>query len=105
VVVHDVFLSDCPARTTLSLISNTWTVVVLVALGEQPMRYSELLTRNGGVSKKILTHTLANLNDRGLVTRRAADPRQYELTSLGVSLLEPIDQLVRWAEDHGADLL
>ena len=69
------------------------------------MRYSELLTRIGGVSKKMLTQTLANLNDRGLVTRGAADSRQYELTPLGVSLLEPIEQLVRWAEDHSAELL
>jgi hypothetical protein len=44
----DVFLADCPARTTLALIGDTWSVVVIMALGERPRRYSELLERIGG---------------------------------------------------------
>jgi DNA-binding HxlR family transcriptional regulator len=38
----DVFLADCPARTTLALVGDTWSVVVIMALGERPRRYSEL---------------------------------------------------------------
>jgi DNA-binding HxlR family transcriptional regulator len=48
----DVFLADCPARTTLGLVGDTWSVVVIVALGEQPRRYTDLLERIGGISRK-----------------------------------------------------
>lgn len=59
----DVFLADCPARTTLGVIGNTWVVVVLVALGEKPLRYTALQARIGGISKKMLTQTLRRLED------------------------------------------
>jgi DNA-binding HxlR family transcriptional regulator len=101
--VFDVFLADCPARTTLGVIGNTWVAVVLVALGEQPRRYTELQARIGGISKKMLTQTLGRVVDLGLVSRRP-DDRRYELTGLGQTLLEPISALVRWAEDHAGEI-
>jgi len=48
VVAYDVFLADCPARTTLNLVADTWSVMVVVALGTGPARYSELRQRIGG---------------------------------------------------------
>jgi DNA-binding HxlR family transcriptional regulator len=99
----DVFLSDCPARTTLGLIGNTWVAVVLVALGEQPRRYTALQARIGGISKKMLTQTLRDLERHGLVVRPA--DHRYHLTELGRSLLDPIGALVRWAEEHTDELL
>jgi DNA-binding HxlR family transcriptional regulator len=105
VTAYDVFLADCPARTTLGLIGNTWTAVVLVALGERSMRYSELQARIGGVSKKMLTQTLKRLQDNGLARKGPTFPVAYELTELGESLLGPIGALVDWAEEHTQDLL
>ncbi|NYI99634.1 DNA-binding HxlR family transcriptional regulator [Nocardioides thalensis] len=102
---HDVFLADCPARTTLGVIGNTWTVVVVAALGESDMRYGELQTRIGGISKKMLTQTLRHLVDSGLVARSAEPPRHYSLTDLGRTLLEPVAALVRWAEENAERLL
>ena len=101
--VFDVFLADCPARTTLEVIGNTWVAVVLVALGERPRTYTELHARIGGISKKMLTQTLRRVVGLGLVSRRP-DDRHYELTSLGQTLLEPISGLVRWAEDHADEI-
>ena len=57
-VAYDVFLADCPARTTLGLVADTWSVVAVVALGRGPARYTELQERIGGISKKMLTGTL-----------------------------------------------
>jgi DNA-binding HxlR family transcriptional regulator len=54
-VAPDVFLADCPARSALELIADTWSVVVLVGLAHRPRRYSDLLDRAGGISKKMLT--------------------------------------------------
>lgn len=105
---HDVFLADCPARTTLDLVADTWSVVVVFGLGGGPQRYSELRDRIGGISKKMLTQTLRKLERNDLVERRAlatAPPGvEYRLTSLGQSLLGPVSELARWAEEHAEDL-
>ncbi|TDD39730.1 transcriptional regulator [Actinomadura sp. KC06] len=108
-VAYDVFLTDCPARTTLDLISDTWSVVVIVALGRGPARYSDLRDKVGGISNKMLTQTLRRLGENGLVERRAlrtAPPgTEYSLTDLGRSLLIPVTALTRWAEDNTGALL
>jgi DNA-binding HxlR family transcriptional regulator len=98
----DVFLADCPARTTLAVIGDTWSVVVIMALGERPRRYSELLERIGGISKKMLTQTLHRLRRNGLVAREAAG---YRLTDLGASLLPVVGALAAWAEAQTDALL
>jgi DNA-binding HxlR family transcriptional regulator len=98
----DVFLADCPARTTLDLIGDRWSVVVIMALGERPRRYGELLERIGGISKKMLTQTLHKLERNGLVEREA---RVYALTALGASLLGVVGALAGWAEEHTDALL
>jgi DNA-binding HxlR family transcriptional regulator len=98
----DVFLADCPARTTVGLVGDTWSVVVVMAVGEQPRRYSELLERIGGISKKMLTQTLHKLERNGIVEREAP---AYQLTALGMSLLGVVRVLAGWAEDHTEALL
>lgn len=104
----DVFLADCPARTTLRLVADTWAVVVVFGLGRGPLRHSDLLDRIGGISKKVLTQTLRKLERNGLVERRAlrtAPPgAEYRLTPLGQSLLGPVSELARWAEEHAEAL-
>ncbi len=91
------------------MIAGTWPVVVVVALGRGPARYSELQDRIGGISKKMLTQTLRKLEANGLVERRALRTvppgTEYRLTELGCSLLEPVRSLSRWAEEHTEALL
>ncbi|GII79691.1 HxlR family transcriptional regulator [Sphaerisporangium rufum] len=105
---NDVFLADCPARTTLRLIADAWSVVVVYGLGQGPLRYSELAGRIGGISNKVLTQTLRRLERGGLVERRplatAPPGAEYRLTPLGRSLLDPVSVLARWAEDHADEL-
>ncbi|TQM78063.1 HxlR family transcriptional regulator [Saccharothrix saharensis] len=96
------FLADCPARTTLEVVGHTWSVVVVVALGDGPLRYGELLDRIGGISNKMLTQTLARLRSNGLLT---SDDGWHTLTALGHSLLTPVRALAAWAEEHTGDLL
>ncbi|MCK9926623.1 helix-turn-helix transcriptional regulator [Frankia sp. Mgl5] len=105
---YDVFVADCPARSTLEVIAGTWSVVVVYALGDGPRRYSDLRDRIGGISKKMLTQTLRKLERRGIVERRnlATVPKgvEYRLTDLGRSLLAPVSVLARWAEEHAEEL-
>jgi DNA-binding HxlR family transcriptional regulator len=104
----DVFLADCPARTTLNLVADTWSVVVVFGLGRGPLRYTELRDRIGGISNKMLTQTLRKLERGNLVARRtlrtAPAGVEYRLTPLGESLLGPVSVLARWAEEHAAEL-
>lgn len=102
VVEYDIFLADCPARTTLELVANRWSVVVLHGLGQQPMRFGELQERIGGISPKSLTEALRRLEGNGLLERSAG---RWELTALGMSLLEPVRALAEWAEEHTDALL
>lgn len=108
-VAYDVFLEDCPARTTLNLVADTWSVIAIVALGRGPARYSELQDRIGGISKKMLTQTIRKLEANGLVDRKvlatAPPGTEYRLTALGRSLLEPVRALSEWAEDNTDALL
>lgn len=105
----DVFLADCPARTTLGVIGDTWSVVVVVALGERPRRFSELQERIGGISNKVLADVLRRLTGSGVLERRdlpTAPPGvEYRLSPLGNSLLEPVTALCRWAEERTDALL
>ncbi|TDC86078.1 helix-turn-helix domain-containing protein [Actinomadura sp. 7K507] len=101
----DVFAASCPSRRLLDAIGNKWASLVIVALGlEGPMRYSELSTRIDGVSQKMLTQTLRGLERDGLLTRTVTPSVpvrvDYELTPLGLTLLEPMRHLKDWAETH-----
>lgn len=105
----DVFLADCPARLAVEIIADKWAVVVLWGLSRGPRRHGELLALIGGVSKKVLTQTLRRLEAHGLVSREdfgGVPARvEYDLTTLGATLMEPIRMLTAWAEDNGEAVL
>jgi DNA-binding HxlR family transcriptional regulator len=100
----DVFDRECPTRTTLELLSSTWTVLVVHALSEGTRRYSELKNRVEGVTHKMLAQTLRALERDGLVFRRAypvVPPKvEYTLTPLGSTLVPILGSLCRWSEEH-----
>lgn len=98
-----VFLADCPTRLAVEIISDKWSVLVLHGLSQGPRRHGELIEMIGGISRKVLTHTLRRLEDYGLVERRADTPRkiEYHLTDLGQTLIDPIEVLTTWAREHG----
>lgn len=99
---NDIFLADCPARTTLELIADTWSVVVIAALGKGHARFTDLRDAIGGISKKMLAQTLRKLEGNGLVERDAGV--HYRLTALGESLLEPVRVLADWAQDNADEI-
>jgi DNA-binding HxlR family transcriptional regulator len=82
--------------------------MIIIALAEGPMRFNAL-QREIGISAKVLTETLRDLERDGLVRRNsyAEVPRrvEYELTRLGVTLQGPLTALRAWAEEHIDDVL
>ena len=104
----DVYSAKCPTRQVLDHIAGKWTVLVVDALLEGTMRYTDLSRRIEGVSQKMLTQTLRGLEADGFVTRTmhpTIPPRvDYNLTELGRSLSEPITALREWTETHINDI-
>ncbi|MCB8878669.1 helix-turn-helix transcriptional regulator [Acidisoma cellulosilytica] len=99
-----VFDATCPARNALELIASKWAILVLTALEDGPVRNGALLRKIGGLSQKMLTQTLKDLECNGLVTRcdHAANlPHvDYALSDLGLSLARMLMQLDHWAEEN-----
>ncbi|MFF7246527.1 winged helix-turn-helix transcriptional regulator [Embleya sp. NPDC008237] len=100
----DVYSAKCPTRQVLDHIAGKWTVLIVDALRDGTMRYTDLSRRIEGVSQKMLTQTLRALEADGFVSRTVTPtipPRvDYELTELGRSLGEPIRALREWTETH-----
>ena len=107
--VGDAFDPECPTRVVLDRLGDKWTVLVIGALAEGPLRFTELRGRVGAVTAKVLTQTLRALERDGLLTRTvhaAVPPRvDYELTPLGRSLRTPVDALRSWAEHNVSVIL
>jgi DNA-binding HxlR family transcriptional regulator len=101
--VFDVYAEACPARTLLSRVTSRWAVLVIGALEDGPERFGALRRRLEGISQKVLTDKLRDLEAAGLVSRRVVERPlavHYELTPLGRGLIEPLSVLRVWAQDH-----
>ncbi|WCM23866.1 helix-turn-helix transcriptional regulator [Paraburkholderia bryophila] len=98
----DALLPSCPSRSILSRIGQKWTLLAIVALREETLRFGDIRRRIHGVSDKMLTQTLRSMERDGLVQRHAYDPRQqrveYGLSPLAQSLLPIVAELKQWAE-------
>jgi DNA-binding HxlR family transcriptional regulator len=79
-------------------------MMIVMLLADGPKRFSELKRAIEGISQRMLTLSLRNLERDGLITRHVTPtipPRlDYELTELGISLREPVQRLGAWAMAH-----
>lgn len=95
---------DCEVRQILDRIAGKWSLLVISLLERRTMRFGELGREIDGISKRMLTVTLRNLERDGLIYRTVyaeVPPRvEYRLSPLGCSLLATIQSLVRWTEEH-----
>lgn len=97
-------LPACPVETTLMLISDRWVVLILRDLFTGTKRFGELKKSLDGVSQKVLTAKLRNMENNGLLTRRVypeVPPRvEYTLTETGESLRPVIASMFDWGMDY-----
>lgn len=93
---------DCPSRQVLDLVADKWTAIIVRTLYGRTVRYLQLQREVEGISQKMLTQTLQNLERHGLVERTVyavVPPRvEYSLTPLGEDLVPRLCALVQWAE-------
>ena len=97
-------LPACPVETTLTLISDKWKVLILRDLLPGTRRFGELKKSVGGVSQKVLTAQLREMEAGGLLVRTVypeVPPRvEYTLTELGRSLKPVLDAMQAWGEAY-----
>ncbi len=93
--------AKCPVRDVLDCIGDRWSLLTLLTLEPQTLRFSELKRAIGDISQRMLAQTLRNLERDGYLTRRVyatVPPKvEYTLTPLGRSLLEHLWPLLDWA--------
>jgi DNA-binding HxlR family transcriptional regulator len=105
----DVFDKRCPSQRVLSRVADRWAALIICALYEhRTMRNGELLRRIGGINQKMLTQTLRNLEQDGLVSRTVypvvPSKVEYSLTRLGTSVYKPLYAVCRWTEENLEEL-
>lgn len=91
-------------RDVLDRIGDKWSLLVIATLRNGRLRFSELRRHIPGVSQRMLTLTLRQLERDGLVERTVhaeVPPRvEYELTAMGTTLIETATALARWAVEN-----
>lgn len=95
-------------RLLLDEIASKWSIVVLGALCDSPLRFNELRRRLDSITQKALTQCLRRLERDGILLRRvlATSPVsvQYEISPLGRSLEAPIKALQAWSVQHRSEV-
>lgn len=95
-------------RTLLDRIADKWALLILATLHDGSLRFTELQHRIPGISQRMLTRTLRNLERDGLVARtayREVPPRvEYEATPLAASLIPHAVALANWALEHNPEI-
>lgn len=99
---------DCEVRQILDRIADKWSLLAVALLDCEPMRFSVLKREIDGISQRMLTRTLRHLERDGIVERTVhptVPPQvEYSLTSMGRSLHQTVEALVRWTEQHQDDI-
>lgn len=97
----------CPLRELLTRLGDKWSVLLILTVARMPEkrgRFSELKKNIPGISQRMLTATLRNLERDGILKREMfaeVPPRvEYELTELGTSILNPMKEIVVWIEGN-----
>jgi len=104
--MHERSRSSSKAVSTIFI--GRWTVEILFCLHKRAYRHGELLRRVDGVSQRMLTRTLRNLESAGLVARRVTTAKsiavEYSLTPIGKAFMAPLTSICRWANRQHKEL-
>lgn len=95
-------LPECPVATTISLVGNKWKLLILRNLMKRPWRFNELQRSLNGVSQKVLTDSLRQLENDGIIYRKDYNinpPKvEYGMTELGLELSKMLDIMASFGD-------
>ncbi|RZD16297.1 MAG: transcriptional regulator [Candidatus Acididesulfobacter guangdongensis] len=94
----------CPVEKTLEIIGGSWKVRILSELFTGTKRFNELKKCVNGITQKMLTQQLRDLENQGIINRKVyavVPPKvEYSLTDLGISLKPILDAIHEWGKSH-----
>lgn len=97
-------LPACPVATTVQLIGSKWKLLIIRNLRARPWRFNELRKDLEGISQKVLTDSLREMEADGIITRTVypeVPPRvEYALSPLGETLGPILDAMAQWGNDY-----
>lgn len=101
----NIYISKCPIIYALDIIGQKWKLPIMWYLFQnEATRYNELKRKVNGITNIMLTKSLKELEEKGLVIRRQYDtvpPKvEYSLTKRGKSLLPTLNELYKWGEEQ-----
>jgi len=93
---------QCPFVFALDMVSGKWKALVLYYLSEETLRYGEIRKKIDGITQKMLTQTLRELEKNGLISRKVypvVPPKvEYTITQSGAALIPIFQRLQAWGE-------
>ncbi|MEV4538086.1 helix-turn-helix domain-containing protein [Asanoa sp. NPDC049518] len=99
---------ECTAREVLDRVGGKWSIAIILAAAQGPVRFTELERSIAGISRRMLALTLRNLERDGLLTRTVfptVPPRvEYLATDLSREIYDALVTLTTWAERHRAEI-
>lgn len=100
----NVYEENCPTRMILDHIADKWTALILWRLTDGPVRFNQLRRDVQGISQKVLSQTLKQMERDGLIDRQAFATVpvtvEYSVTELGHTLAEKVAAISLWAQDN-----
>lgn len=99
-------LPDCPVAATVAVIGGKWKLLIIRDLQERPWRFNELKRHLTGISQKMLTVSLRELEEDGIVSRIPGPSGQveYALTERGERMRPMLEEMRRWGIEFQRDL-
>lgn len=99
-----------PQKLLFERLSNKWFLMLLSALHAEPKRFNQLLREHAMLSQKMLSQTLKNLEEDGLVVREVNGNRMpvqvtYKITPFGINLIDIVSPLFKWSNENVARVL
>lgn len=97
-------LPACPVEITMSLIGDKWKILIIRDLLTGTKRFGELKKSLSGISQKVLTNNLRQMESSGLILRKVyaeVPPKvEYSLSDTGLSLKPILDSMVQWGNEY-----
>jgi len=107
--MFDIDCFECPIMAAIAMISDKWKVLIIYQLCDGTKRFNELMRSLQGITQRVLTNQLRELEADGLVSRKVyaeVPPRvEYSLTKVGRTLLPVLEKLEEWARKHSTELI
>lgn len=98
------FRSGCPIASTLDIVGDKWSLLLLRSMVVGATSYSDFLATPEGISTNILADRLRRLEEAGVIVqkqqRQGSHRGAYALTAKGAALIPALQELARWGETH-----